>query len=517
MAAGIAVQLTLPGLLPDLVPAGIVDPWQPAALLRGLLLGLGVALLFSAPPLITVWRVPPARVLRRDAEPLAASRWASSAAFAALAVGTYLMATVQSGSADLGARFVGGLVAVTAVLALAAALVTRLAGRLPRGIGRVWLRHGLAALGRPGAATLGAVVALGLGVLVVLAMSLVERQLAAQLSAELPESTPSAFLVDIQPDQWPAVETLLRRQGGEEIRSVPVVTARLTAIDGKGADELARRDSQDRSRRWALTREQRLTYLDELPEGNRVVAGALWSEPGVPEVSVEEGFAHDLGVTVGSVLSFDIQGVPLDLTVTSLRTVDWESFGINFFLVAEPGVLDAAPQQRLATVRLPEGREQQTQDLLAAGFPNVTYLAVREILGKIVAVLERLGLGVRVLGGFTVLAGIAILGGAVSAASAQRGREVALLKTLGMTRRGVISVFSVEYALVGLVAGAIGAIGGGVLAWAVLTGGMELSWTFRWVPFAVAVAGSVLLTVAAGLAASLRALARRPIEVLRGE
>ncbi|HEX2252180.1 MAG TPA: FtsX-like permease family protein, partial [Thermoanaerobaculia bacterium] len=283
---------------------------------------------------------------------------------------------------------------------------------------------------------------------------------------------------------------------------------------GSGTDDEGR--DREESRRWALTREQRLTYMDDLPEDNEVVAGALWQDPR-PEVSVEEEFAGDLGVELGSRLTFDVQGVPLELWVTSLRTVDWGTFGINFFLVVEPGVLEAAPQQRLAAVRLPADREQALQDVLAASYPNVTLLRLREVLAKIVRILERIGLAVALLGGFTVLAGVAILAGAVSATAVRRRREVALLKTLGFTRAGVAGIFAVEYAAVGLVAGAIGAVGGTVLAWAVLTQRMELEWSLDPLPLAVAVLGTAALAVAAGLAASARALTSRPVEVLRSE
>ena len=257
--------------------------------------------------------------------------------------------------------------------------------------------------------------------------------------------------------------------------------------------------------------------MQELPKDNKIVAGALWSDPAHAEVSLEQDYAGDIGARLGSTIRFNIQGVPLDLKVTSLRTVNWQTFGINFFLVVEPGVLESAPQQRLAVARLPRGGEQRVQDQLAASYPNVTFLRIREILEKVLKVLRRISLGIRFLGGFTVVAGIAILAGAVSAGSARRGREVALLKTLGMTRRGVAATFAVEYALVGLVAGTIGAIGGTVLAWGIVTRGFEMPWAFAPLSLATALAGSVLLAVLAGLAASLRALERRPIEVLRAE
>jgi len=197
--------------------------------------------------------------------------------------------------------------------------------------------------------------------------------------------------------------------------------------------------------------------------------------------------------------------------------VRWETFRLNFFLVVEPGVLEEAPQFRVAAARLPREREQIFQDLLSSRFPNITMLRIREILEKVSAVLDRLGVGVRFLGTFTVLAGLAILAGAVSAGAARRAREVALLKTLGLTRSGVLAAFTVEYLCVGLAAGFIGAATGGTLAWAVLTHGMEIDWAFLPRPFIFAILGCAALTTLAGNVASLRALNQRPAAILRGQ
>ena len=533
--AGVGLELGVPHFASSLLPPNLIDPWQPWAIVRGLVLGVGVALLFGLPSLGVALRVPPARVLRRSAEPLPVARWLRVVTAFAVVAGVWVTATVQSGSAWLGTQFTGGTLAAAAALALAARGVVWAVARSRREerrlAGRFWLRHGLAALGRPGAGTLAAIVALGLGVLVVVGQWRVERRLTSELLHGLPAEAPSVFLIDIQPDQWSGVHRLLEGAGATKIDSVPVVMARLSAIDGRSVDTLARRRSEDRGQpgerderggrreggghRWALTREQRLTYLEHLPADNKIVAGKLWSKPGVPEVSVEQDFAHDLGVHLGSTLTFDVQGMPLKLEVTSLRTVDWSTFGINFFLVVEPGVLDEAPQFRIAAAHLPTGGEGPFQDRVAASFPNVTVLRVREILDKVVAVIRALAGGVRFVGAFTVLAGTAILAGAVAAGAARRGREVALLKTLGATRAGVVAAYSIEYALVGLVAGVIGAVGGGVLSWAVVVRGMEIPWALDPMPLVVGALGSAALAVIAGLAASARALRVRPVEALR--
>ena len=535
VAAGVAVQLAAMRLLAGALPVEHVSAWQPMAWGRGLLLGVGVALVASLPPLVAASRVPPIRVLRRDAEPLPPSRRAvAGSVLASLAVLVGLAAW-QAGSLLRGLLFTGGLVVAAALLALASAGLGRLAAR-PRERSRLWLRHGLAALGRQGASTTSGIVALGLGVLVLLTMFLVERGLAAELEKDLPGTAPTAFLIDVQPDQWPGVEALLSAHGADNVDSVPMVMARVAAIDGRGSGELQAevaapdpsasgeaRQGRPGRERWALRREQRLTYLNALPEGNRVtasvheaaVATAPWAEDGVDEISVEREFATELGVDLGSVLTLDVQGVDLDLTVTSLREVDWSTFGINFFLVVEPGVLEHAPQSRLAAARLPAGGEQRLQDALAAAYPNVTVVRTREMLEKIATTLGRLALGVRLLGGLTIFAGLAILAGAVSAGQVRRGAEVALLKTLGMTRRQVVATFATEYALIGLVSGLIGAVGGVVLAWLTLTKGMEVGWRFEPLWLAAAVMATVALSAVAGLMASAGALRKRPVEVLR--
>jgi putative ABC transport system permease protein len=513
---GTAVLLAAPRLLADLLPTSQLEVFQPAAILRGFALGISVALLFAFEPLLGVRRVPPLRVLRREVEPPPPNRAARLAQAVAILGGIYVAAAAQSGSAVRAAQFTAGVAAAALLLALAAWVGMKLLARFPVRRGRFWLRHGLAALARPGAPTLGAVTALGLGVLCIVGMSLVERTLSQELTAEIPLDSPNAFLIDIQPDQWAEVERLLEEREAGAIDSVPVVTARLNAIDGMEVSELIG-ESERRSRRWALRREQRLTYARALPDDNRVVEGALWGLEGVDEVSVEEDFAEDLAVGLGSVLRFDIQGTEIDLTVSSLRTVDWKTFGINFFLVVEPGVLEAAPQVRLAAARLPAEREQQIQDALAARFPNVTLIRTREVLEKVARVLGRLGTGVRFLGGFTVVAGMIILAGAVSAGAVRRGREIALLKTLGSTRGEIASSFLVEHSLLGLVAGITGVVGGSLLARAVVTRGFELSWEPQPMILITALIATVGLTALTSVAAGWSALRRRPMEVLRTE
>ncbi|MFT5291447.1 MAG: putative ABC transport system permease protein, partial [Planctomycetota bacterium] len=502
---------------PELFQADSVSFTQPGAIFRGAFLGVFVALLFSLPALTAVWRVPPAAVLRSEAVPLAAPRLVRFGAPLLLLLGLFLSARLQGGAWIPALAFSGGLLVLTGLLYGGAKLAASLSGRLPRGKFGPYVEHGLAALSRPGSGSTGAIVALGLGVMVVVSMWLIETRLGHALRTALPENAPSVFLVDVQPDQWEGVRETMIAGGAQSIDAVPVVMARMREVDGQDVTGLAAELEKQGKPSWVFTREQRLTWLEELPESNELVAGELWSDPGRPEVSLEERFAADLGVSVGSTLKLDVQGVPFELAVTSVRKVDWKSFGINFFFVVEPGVLEDAPHFRIAAARLePAALEIALQNDLAEDFPNVTMMRVRPILEKVAGVLERLAFGIRALGSFTILTGLVILAGAIGTTALRRGREAALLKALGVTRGGVTRLFAFEYALSGLVAGALGAGGALVLSWAFLVKLAQLDVELPWITLPIAALATALLATLSGLSASLRALSARPMDTLRG-
>jgi putative ABC transport system permease protein len=505
----------VPSLLPDPRLAAFIEPVQPLAMLRAAALGFGIALLFSVPSVVQTLRVPPALVFRRDAEPLPGSRWVLVGGGLAAALGLTGAAALQTGSPDLTWRFSLAVVLTAGVLLGAATLLVGILRRLPRErvTAPAWVRHGFAAGARPGAGTLGSIAALGLGLLVLTSMILLTFNIRRQLDSELPTGAPSVFFLDVQPDQWPTLETLLAAKGALDVTSVPVITARLAAIDGRRVEQLL--EGRRRGDRWALRREQRLTTLDQLPADNEILAGRLWSDPDHPEVSIERDFAAELGIGLGSEMTFDIQGVERTFRITSVRSVDWESFGLNFYLVMEPGTLERAPQTRLATARLPSDREQQVQDQVIAVMPNVTMLRLRPLLERLTDILGRVATAVTSLGSLTAIAALLILVGTLLVDGPRRAQEVALLRTLGMSRAGILGAFLVEYTIIGTVASLIGCLGGASASYLIARHALEIDW--RTTPGLVAAlgAGGVLLAAAGGLLANLRALGQPPIAVLR--
>jgi putative ABC transport system permease protein len=250
-----------------------------------------------------------------------------------------------------------------------------------------------------------------------------------------------------------------------------------------------------------------------------VVAGAWW-DPGYrgpPLLSLDAAIARGWGVGIGDVITVNVLGRDIDLTIANLREIDWRSFGMNFALVASPGLLEAAPHSHIATLRGTPAADAEVLRAIGDAFPQVSMIRVRDALDAVAAILSRIGTALSATGSITLLAGALVLAGAVAATQARRVRDAVILKTLGATRAQIARAFLVEFGLLGLVAGVLAAAAGTAASFAVMTQVMRAEWAFLPGTLLGTVAGCVALTLVFGYAGTALALRARAAPHLRNE
>jgi putative ABC transport system permease protein len=515
---GLAAQPLLASALAGLVPFTLEPRLETWALARAIVMGLLTTLLCTWAPLAAVRAVPAWLLLRREVEPPARR---SRLTLLPVVVGLAALALWQAGSLKTGAFFVGAALAALLALAALARGLTALAARVPRARGLAW-RHGLAALGRPGGHASRVVVALGVAVMLLLTVALLEGVLGRQIDYEQRREAPSFFFLDVQPDQVDDFGRLVERTTGARPAFTPVVRARLAAVDGVRVtrEAVERRRGRDEEGRWYFTREYALTWADAAPATTTLTAGRWWTaaEGGARALaSVEETAARHLGLRPGSRLTFDVQGVAIDVEVAGVRRVDWQSLTTNFFFVLSPAALAGAPATWVATTRVTGAQETALQNAVVAAFPNVTAIPLRDVLERVAAVLADIAVAVRLVALFTLGAGVVVLAGALAATRSQRLYESVVLRTLGATRGLVARAFAVEYGLLGAAAGVGGAVLATILAWAVVRWVLDAPWSFDPVVLLAGVAASVALAIAVGFLVTFRLLGQKPLPVLRRE
>ena len=480
------------------------------------LYGLLTALAFALWPLGRAQRIPGAALFRDSI--VATPGWPSRGILIANGAAVLALAALVIGTAEqprFAMGFVAGAALTLVLFRLGASLLMR-AARAFRHVRRPALRLGLANLHRPGAPTPTMLVALGIGLTTLAAIATIEGNLRRQLADQLPNAAPSFFFIDIQNDQARDFDALARAQAGvDDVRRSPSLRARVVAVDGTPAERMVVAEES----RWALRGDRGLTYAATPPEGTRLVAGQWWPADydGPPLLSFDANIARGWGIGLGAVITVNVLGRDIDLKIASLREIQWRGLGINYVMVASPGLLEAAPHTHIATVRSAPASEVAVLRALTDAFPNVSGIRVRDALEAVAGLLSRVGVALQATSSVTLLAGMLVLAGAVAAGQRARVRDAVVLKTVGATRAQIRSAWLVEFGILGLVAGLLAAAAGSAASWAVVRFVMRGEWVFLPGTLATVVIGCVLLTLALGYVGTALALRVRPAPLLRND
>ena len=437
--------------------------------------------------------------------------------FLLIVAGIAAIATTLSDSAEVGRVFSVGLVIVLLILLAASAGVlaalkfflnrTRL--HLPSA-----LRHGLANLYRPGNPSAALLAALGMGVMQIMTVYLVQRAVVTELHISSAPNLPNVFLVYIANTEIDGMRKLLKAQPGvtAEPELLPVTTSRIQAIDGVSAPDLKLKNFPRR-----MLRSINLTWAESLPPGTKIVAGTWW-KPGEtkPEVAISQRQADRLGVKLGSTITFAAQDSEINATVVALTNADGQHAYSRAEFTLTHAALKGLPVIWYGGVHVAPAQVSQFQRALYLAYPTVTVINVAQALETVRAVVIQITYVIQFLAAFSIFAGVIILASSIAGTKYRRIREVVVLKTLGATRGRIATIFSIEFAVLGLVAGIVG-IGFANLIARTLLHQLNVAYKSQLLLNLAALAGTAALTVVTGWIASHRILGQKPLEVLREE
>ncbi len=501
-ALGFAAQEVLARLVGGLFLEDLPPPTAWPAV-SGLIAGMSALLGVMLPHLLRLRGVPALRILRRDLDAATGVTWLAWLPAFAILLGLVFW---NARDARLGWIVLSGLCGLLLTAALSALSARSLLRILAKKMGGAWRLGFASLLGRP-AVGIAQVAGFSLGLMAMLLLTIVRGDLLQSWQSSLPPDAPNRFVINIQTGQLPALQAFFAEHEVLPPAILPMVRGRLVAING--APLSPSRYADERARRLA-EREFNLSWAARMQQDNRIVSGRWWrpDEHGRPLISVEQGIAEALGIRLGDRLAYDIGGEHIELTVQSLRKVEWDSMRANFFVVVPPGVLEPFPASYITSFYLAAGQDQLLNRLVAR-FPNFTIIDVAAILEQVRAIMDRMAYTVQFVFGFSLLAAVVVLHAALIATQDERLREAALLRVLGASRRQVLAAVLAEFACIGLLSGVVAAVAASLLGWVISERLLHLPYSFNPQLALVAVlAGCLLVPAAAWL--GLRGILRHP-------
>ena len=485
-------------------------PLQPgAAGVRPYAMGAATALVcllsFAWPPLRRLGLASPLRVLRRDMpDEERRSLWDYAIGLTAVSG----LMWWYSGDALLTLAVLAGLAASIA-FGFALALTLLRGGRLVgMRAGSIW-RLALASLQRRGSANALQVVIFSMAILLLLVLTIIRTTLIDSWETQVPEDAPDHFVINIAPDEVERVEQTLRQAGIDSEALYPMIRGRIMGIND---EELSTRDDQSEGRRQ---REANFTWSRAVPEGNELVAGSWWAaDSDAALVSLEEEFAERLQVGVGDRLGLLVGSRDLNVTVSSIRALDWQSMKPNFFMVFPPALLTDFSATFMTSFHLGEKKKTFLNPFIRE-FPTVSVFEMDVVIAQLRNIVKQVSAAVELVLAIILLAGALVLIAGVQASVDSRRQESALLRALGARRGLVLGALAIEFASLGFFAGLLAVLGAELSAFALQVWVLELGYRPSFWLWPVGVGGAMLLIGALGVISCRSSVSTPPLLVLR--
>ncbi|MBT8134994.1 MAG: FtsX-like permease family protein, partial [Gammaproteobacteria bacterium] len=387
-----------------------------------------------------------------------------------------------------------------------------LLNRLRARVGVAW-RFGLANISRRPGSSVIQIVAFGLGIMVLLLLSTVRSDLLDNWQSSLPDDAPNYFVINVQSDQVEKIMENFDEMGVVKTKLYPMVRARLVEVNGR---KISTSDYESERAKRFVTREFNLSWAEEMQPGNELVMGQWWRQQdhNKPLISFETKLAQTLKLAVDDVVSFDINGSLMDFTISNLRSVDWDTFNVNFFTVVSPGVLEDQPANWITSVYLDKEQRKQL-DKLVREFTNITLIDIETIMQRVRGIIERVSLAVEFIFLFTLMAGLAVLYAAIQSNQDERRFESAVLRTFGASKKVLMLGLFAEFTMLGALSGLLAGLSATSLAWLLAEFIFRFDYQFDISVALTGLVSGILIVVIAGLLGTRSVLTTPPVQTLR--
>lgn len=325
-----------------------------------------------------------------------------------------------------------------------------------------------------------------MGLMVLMLLALIRHDLIRNWQASLPVDAPNRFIINIQPGQIDGINQFFKQANISNTTIFPMVRGRLVSKNGEAINTV---DWQDERAKKLAEREFNLSWAAQMQSDNKLLQGRWWKqdEYGKPLMSLEEGLAKTLNIKLGDKLKFDVAGNPLEVTVTSIRKVEWDTMRANFFAVTPPGLLDNYPANYISSFHLPVTADAPLNQLVK-DYPNITVIDIAALMQQVRGIMQKMSDTIQYVFIFSLIAGIAVLYASLVATREERISEATLMRVFGASKKQVSIAYIAEFACIGIIAALVASFAANLLAYYVSVHILDIPFQFN-----IGLAGIILM------------------------
>ncbi len=517
---GSIIQMLLPLIFGPFLPYEVNTTLSWRAMGEGAAVGLLITILFALVPLIRIRNVSPLMTLRMNMgagdknDPLV---WLVYSGIGIILFGFLWLLT---GSIQDAGMYFGGLMGAFIVLFLISKLVV---WGVRKFFPRKWnflFRQGLSNLYRPNNQTQTLIVSIGLGTAILTTLFIIQGLILKNVADMGAGNQPNIILFGIETRQKDDLSKLTKEYELPVLQETPIVTMQLAGWKGRSKEEWLS-DTTRTARRWAINREARVSFTDTVPENDELIRGTYTGRVNTGDsifISLAEGYAESMDVDLGDEMVWNVQGMLMKTYVGSIRKINFRKLETRFFILFPTGVLERAPQFHVLVTKSPDKETTANyRNEVVKAFPNVSVIDLESILVTLNSVLNKLAYAIRFMAIFSILIGVIVLISSLFLSKFQRIQESVLMRTIGASRKQILTISLIEYGLLGSLASLTGILIALAASFGLVKFVFEFNFSVPFIPILIIFILVTALTMIIGYANSREVISKSPLEVLRKE
>lgn len=268
------------------------------------------------------------------------------------------------------------------------------------------------------------------------------KNLLGSWQGSIPQDSPNNFAINITVEDKNEMELFFEEKQIKPSPFFPVTNATIE------------RKEENKS---LIDRNFNITWIYELPEQNEILDGE-WFAAGVENgLSVSDDIAERYDLNVGDEVYLKVNEKLIETYIQSTRTVNWDSFSPNFFVIGHPSLFKDITSNYITSFYIPEERQQVAAELMRE-FRTVSVFSVEELIDQVKEIIGQVTKALNSILLLTCLSAIFLAFSALQDGFSIRKHQSAILRTLGASNSLIKSSALIEFALLGLISGILGSL-----------------------------------------------------------
>jgi len=268
------------------------------------------------------------------------------------------------------------------------------------------------------------------------------KNLLGSWQGSIPDDSPNNFAINITEEDKNGMELFFRENQINPTPFFPVTNATIE------------REEEDQE---LIDRNFNITWIDKLPEQNEISAGAWFSDDLINGLSISDGIAERYNLKIGDEVFLKVNEEVIATYIQSVRTVNWDSFSPNFFVIGHPSLFENISSNYITSFYIPTERQQVAAELMRE-FRTVSVFSVEELIDQVKEIIGQVTKALNSILLLTCLSAIFLAFSALQDGFSVRKHQSAILRTLGASNSLIKSSALIEFSLLGLISGTLGSL-----------------------------------------------------------